>query len=250
MSANYAYQKNNFVTTGQKTGSMYNAIMQTPRDISIVEMKDLNDPFNTPGYYYTPYGVTNPYYILNNYKNEYESERFYGKLQFDWDIFTDLKFSTRFGLDTTTGDHNTGEPNMSALYANTPNWADALKSLTGSVTEQTERRREMDFNAMFNYTHKFIDKLDVNAALGFNGNERKYSYLYGAVTNLTIPTYFNLTNSSEKPSLSQYQSLRRLMGAYGQVELGWDDWAYLTMTARNDWSSTLPRVTAHSSIQV
>lgn len=74
--------------------------------------------------------------------------------------------------------------------------------------------------------------------------------MYGAVTNLTIPTYFNLTNSSEKPSLSQYQSLRRLMGAYGQVELGWDDWAYLTMTARNDWSSTLPRVTAHSSIQV
>ena len=241
MSANYAYQKNNFVTTGQKTGSMYNAIMQTPRDISIVEMKDLNDPFNTPGYYYTPYGVTNPYYILNNYKNEYESERFYGKLQLDWDIFTDLKFSTRFGLDTTTGDHNTGEPNMSALYANTPNWADALKSLTGSVTEQTERRREMDFNAMFNYTHKFIDKLDVNAALGFNGNERKYTYLYGAVTNLTIPTYFNLTNSSEKPTLDQYQSLRRLMGAYGQVELGWDDWAYLTMTARNDWSSTLPK---------
>lgn len=40
------------------------------------------------------------------------------------------------------------------------------------------------------------------------------------------------------------------MGAYGQVELGWDDWAYLTMTARNDWSSTLPRVTAHSSILV
>lgn len=115
MSANYAYQKNNFVSTGQKAGSMYNCIMQTPRDISIAELKDLSDPFNNPGYYYTPYGVTNPYYILNNYKNEYEQERFYGKLQFDWDIIKDLKFTGRFGLDTTTGHHDTGQPNLSNL---------------------------------------------------------------------------------------------------------------------------------------
>ena len=36
---------------------MYNAIMQTPRDISIAEMKDLSDPFNTPGYVYSLWHV-------------------------------------------------------------------------------------------------------------------------------------------------------------------------------------------------
>ncbi|MDO4195628.1 MAG: SusC/RagA family TonB-linked outer membrane protein [Prevotellaceae bacterium] len=240
-SMNYAYQKNSFVSTGQKAGSMYNCIMQTPRDISIAEMKDLSNPFNTPGYYYTPYGVTNPYYILNNYQNEYEQERFYGKFQLDWDIFKDLKFTYRFGLDTTTGHHDSGEPNLSALFAGTPNWEDALKSLTGEVYQRTERRREIDQNLMLNYSHKFFDKLDVNATLGLNGNERRYKYFSADVTNLTIPTYFNLTNSSEKPTVAQYESLRRLIGVYGQVELGYDDWAYITLTARNDWSSTLPK---------
>ena len=240
-SMNYAYQKNSFVSTGQKAGSMYNCIMQTPRDISIAEMKDLSNPFNTPGYYYTPYGVTNPYYILNNYQNEYEQERFYGKFQLDWDIFKDLKFTYRFGLDTTTGHHDSGEPNLSALYAGTPNWEDALKSLTGEVYQRTERRREIDQNLMLNYSHKFFDKLDVNATLGLNGNERRYKYFSADVTNLTIPTYFNLTNSSEKPTVAQYESLRRLIGVYGQVEFGYDDWAYITLTARNDWSSTLPK---------
>lgn len=240
-SMNYAYQKNSFVSTGQKAGSMYNCIMQTPRDISIAEMKDLNNPFNTPGYYYTPYGVTNPYYILNNYQNEYEQERFYGKFQLDWDIFKDLKFTYRFGLDTTTGHHDSGEPNLSALYAGTPNWEDALKSLTGEVYQRTERRREIDQNLMLNYSHKFFDKLDVNATLGLNGNERRYKYFSADVTNLTIPTYFNLTNSSEKPTVYQYEQLRRLIGVYGQVEFGYDDWAYITLTARNDWSSTLPK---------
>lgn len=240
-SMNYAYQKNSFVSTGQKAGSMYNCIMQTPRDISIAEMKDLSNPFNTPGYYYTPYGVTNPYYVLNNYQNEYEQERFYGKFQLDWDIFKDLKFTYRFGLDTTTGHHDSGEPNLSALYAGTPNWEDALKSLTGEVYQRTERRREIDQNLMLNYSHKFFDKLDVNATLGLNGNERRYKYFSADVTNLTIPTYFNLTNSSEKPTVAQYESLRRLIGVYGQVEFGYDDWAYITLTARNDWSSTLPK---------
>lgn len=240
-SMNYAYQKNNFVSTGQKAGSMYNCIMQTPRDISITELKDLSNPFNNPGYYYTPYGVTNPYYILENYQNQYEQERFYGKFQLDWDIFKDLKLTYRFGLDTTTGHHDSGEPNLSALYAGTPNWEDALKSLTGEVYQRTERRREIDQNLMLNYSHKFFNQLDVNATLGFNGNERRYKYFSADVTNLTIPTYYNLTNSSEKPTVYQYESLRRLMGVYGQVELGYDDWAYITLTARNDWSSTLPK---------
>ena len=240
-SMNYAYQKNSFVSTGQKAGSMYNCIMQTPRDISIAEMKDLSNPFNNPGYYYTPYGVTNPYYILENYQNQFEQERFYGKFQLDWDIMKDLKLTYRFGLDTTTGHHDLGEPNLSSLFAGTPNWEDALKSLTGEVYQRTERRREIDQNLMLNYSHKFFDQLDVNATLGFNGNERRYKYFSADVTNLTIPTYFNLTNSSEKPTVYQYSQLRRLMGVYGQVEFGYDDWAYITLTARNDWSSTLPK---------
>jgi len=115
-SLNYAYQRNNFVSTGQKSSSMYNNVMQTPRDISIVELKDLNNPFNTPGYYYTPYGVTNPYYVLNNFKNEFESERFYGKLQLDYDFLKYFKLTYRFGLDTSTEHHDMGEPNMSGLF--------------------------------------------------------------------------------------------------------------------------------------
>ena len=238
---NYAYQKNNFVSTGQKTGSMYNCIMQTPRDISIVQLKDLKNPFNTPGYYYTPYGVTNPYYILDTYKNEYETERFFGKFQLDWDIIKELKFTYRMGLDFTTGHHDEGEPNLSALYPNTPNWSDALSTLTGRAAQHTDRRREIDQNFMLNYTSNFFDRLDVNATVGFNGNERRWRYFEAEVTNLTIPTFYNLTNSSEKPTIGQYEQLRRLMGVYGQVELGFDNWAYLTMTARNDWSSTLPK---------
>ncbi|MDD7317840.1 MAG: SusC/RagA family TonB-linked outer membrane protein [Prevotella sp.] len=240
-SLNYAYQKNNFVSTGQGASSMYNNIMQTPRDISIVELENLDDPFNSPGYYFTPYGVTNPYYILKNFKNEYEAERFYGKFQLDYDFLKYFKMTYRFGLDTSTGHQETGAPNLSAIYAGTPNWADALRSITGYYNQNTSRRREINQDIMFTFDKDMIEDLHLNALLGFNGNERTYSWFAGGVTNLTIPTWFNLGNSAEKPIIESYKQKRRLMGVFGQAEVAYKNMLYLTLTARNDWSSTLPK---------
>ncbi len=238
---NYAYQKNNYVTTGQGATSMWNSLLQTPRDISIAEMKDLSDPFNNPGYYYTPYGVTNPYYILENYQNKYANERFYGKFQIDYDFLKFFKLTYRLGYDTNTGDHNQAQPNLSQLYKDTPNYEDALKSLTGMVYERTTRQREMDNNLFLSYNQDIDNDWHVDAIAGINYNERKYSYLDAKVTNLTIPTFYDLSNSAEKPTIDQWRQRRRIFGAYGQAEASWKNMVYLTFTARNDWSSTLPK---------
>ncbi|MBP5562342.1 MAG: SusC/RagA family TonB-linked outer membrane protein [Muribaculaceae bacterium] len=240
-SLNYAFQRNKFVTTGQGKTSMYNSIMQTPRDIAITEMKDLSNPFNTPGYYYTPYGVTNPYYILENFQNRYEQERFYGNFELSYEFLKYFRLTYRFGMDTNTGQHDTGEPNLSAMYPDTPNWADCLSAITGQVTQQTTRRREMDHTAMFSYDQQITQDWHANADLGFNGNERRYSYLYGSVTNLTIPTWYNLSNSAEIPTVEQYQWKRRYLGVFLAAQADWKNMVFLTVNLRNDWSSTLPK---------
>ncbi len=240
-SLNYAFQRNKFVTTGQKAGSMYNSIMQTPRDIAIVEMKDLNNPFNTPGYYYTPYGVTNPYYLLENYQNRFEQERFYGNFEISYEFLKYFRATYRFGMDTNTSQHDTGQPNLSAMFAGTPNWADCLADLTGSVTQQTSRRREMDHTVMLSYDQQITQDWHANADIGFNGNERRYSYLYGGVTNLTIPTWYNLSNSAEIPTVEQYKWKRRYMGVFLAAQADWKNMVFLTVNLRNDWSSTLPK---------
>ena len=239
-SMNYAYQKNNFVQTGQGFENMYNSIMQTPRDIAIVELEDLENPFNTPGYYYTPYSVMNPYYILNNHLNENESERFYGKFQLDYDFLKWFKLTYRIGLDTSTAHHHQGVPNYAALFPDTPNYESELKSQTGSTERRTTRRREIDQDIMLTFNMP-VNDFNINAVGGFNGNERRLSYMDTKNTNLTIPTYFNITNSAEIPTVREYQWKRRYYGVYGQAEVAWRNMVYLTLTARNDWSSTLPK---------
>ena len=239
-SVNYAYQKNSFVSTGQGKGSMYNSIMQTPRDISIAELKDLSNPFNLPGYYYTPYGITNPYYVLENFENNYEQERFYGNVQFDYDFLQYFKLTYRLGLDTNTGHHDTGEPNMSALFPNTPNYEDCLKELKGGASQQITRRREIDHNLMLTYDQQILPDWHLNAVLGFNGNERVYKSLYSSVTTLTIPTWYDISNSAQIPTTVQNRWKRRYVGAYINAEVAYRNMVFLTLTGRNDWSSTLP----------
>ena len=212
---NYAYNENDFVTTGQGL-SMYNSIMQTPRDIAITELKDLDYPFASPGYYYTPYGVTNPYYILENYMNNYQNEFFYGKFQLDYDFLKYFKLTYRFGYDSTVGHRRAGEPNLEALFAGTPN-GDDLVGDNGYTSQQMTRRHEINQDLMLTFDKNLMEDLHINTVVGFNGNERNYKSLYGYVDNLTIPTWYNLGNSSEIPSTSQNEWLRRSLRLYGQV---------------------------------
>ena len=162
----------------------------------------------------------------------------------DYDFLKYFKLTYRFGLDTSTEHHDMGEPNMSVLFKGTPNWDAALSSLTGRVSEQTTRRREINQDLLVMFDKDLTDSWHINALVGFNGNERKYNYQSAEVTNLTIPTWYNLTNTADKPTIDSYQRTQRLMGVLGQAEVAFKNMVYLTLTARNDWSSTLPRAAA------
>jgi len=243
-SANYVSQKTQAVTTGQKGSSMYNAIMQTPRDISFKNLEDLNDPFNLPGNYFTPYDITNPYWVIDNYENTNDKNRFYGKFELQYDFLKHFTATARIGLDYTSDHRFNGAPNLEKMFADTYNGingASTLEGASGSVAERTARRRDLDADFMVTYNQTIKKDWQINALVGLNGNERRYSYLYASVTNLTIPTWFNLSNSSEIPSVDTYLSKRRTMALYGQAELAWKEMIFLSATARNDWSSTLPK---------
>ena len=62
------------------------------------------------------------------------------------------------------------------------------------------------------------------------------AYLYG----LSVPNWFSLSNGSDKPVTTSSKTKRLLIGALGQFDLAYKEWAFATLSLRNDWSSTLP----------
>ena len=242
-SVNFARSKTDVVATYQGT-SVIDGLLELPRDISTQDMKDLSSAFNTPEAYFTPYTITNPYWALANNYFHTNSKQVYGKVQVDIKPVKYVTLTYRMGLDYTDYDVKTGSPQIDlddALINNDYGYAPSNMNKEGSVSAIYSRRYELNHDFLVNYAQKFLDnKLDVNLNVGMNINERYGTNITGSGTNLSIPTgFWDLSNTSSQ-TVSESQSKRRLVGLFGDVTIGWDDMLYLNMTARNDWSSTLP----------
>ena len=225
--------------------SFIDGILEFPRDLSLVDRKDLSSPFNTPEAWYTPYGITNPYWAIENNYNHNDSKQVYGKIQADIKPIKQLTLTYRYGFDYTDFDLKMGYPQITlddALINEDYGYAPSNMNQDGWVYSRYYRKYELNHDFLANWADKYLDgKLDVNVTAGVNMNERSNTVMLGQTDGLTFDTgFWDLSNGATKSELSESQSKRRLVGLFGDVTVGWDDMIYLGLTARNDWSSTLP----------
>lgn len=241
---NFARSKTDVVGSFQGT-SMIDGILEMPRDINIPAMQDLTSAFFTPEAYFTPYGITNPYWSIENNYNHTDQKQIFGKVQVDIIPIPALTLSYRYGFDYSDSDRKYGYPQISlddALIDDDHGYAPSNMNADGSVSAAYNRRYETNHDFLAAYRNKFFDEhLDVSATVGVNINERASTSMSGATEVLTFHSgFWDLSNGANRTDLSESQSKRRLIGAFGDLTLGWDDTYFLTVDVRNDWSSTLP----------
>ena len=243
-SISYAKSNNNLVGSFQGT-SVIDGLLELPRDISIVDMKDTSSPFFTPEAYFTPYGITNPYWAIENNYNHVDSKQLRGKVQADINPFKDLTLTYRFGFDYTDFDRKIGYPQINlddALIDEDYGYAPSNMNQDGYVYAAYGRRYELNHDFLADYTRNFLDeKLSLAAIVGVNLNERYATSMVGETDGLTFETgFWDLSNGATKATLTESQSKRRQVALFGDLTLGWDDMIFLNLTGRNEWSSTLP----------
>jgi len=235
-SVNFSTEKTKAVSSGQGT-SLHRSLYEIASDISIVDMKDYHSKFYNLDNYFTPYGL-NPYYVLNENGAVQNKNKLFGKLQLDYEVLNGLKLSYRFGGDyevSTSETHTApvaftpGSPNDGASTAN-----------AGNYEEVRRERVQMNHDAMITYNGTFKEDWSLNAIAGLNVNERTNNWLSGSINSIDVPGFYNLSNSRSPSVSDQRKEKRRLVGVYMSADLSYKNFAYLTLTARNDWSSTLP----------
>ena len=243
-SVNFSRTHSKVVDTDQGT-SVIDGLYEFPRDISVVDLKDLTDPFNTPEAYLTPYGITNPYWALANNYDDSKSQQINGKVQVDINPISKLTLTYRMGFDYTDYNRKIGFPQIAlddALINDDMGYAPSSMNQNGWVYRGFGNVYETNHDFLANYTDKFFnEKLDLTVIAGVNINERGAYSMGGQTSTLTFDTgFWDLSNGADKDSISESESLRRLTGVFADVTLGWNDELFLDVTARNDWSSTLP----------
>lgn len=241
---NYVKKDQNVVNTGQgadagEGNTLTQELLQVPRDISIVDLEDyVNNPYNTNSNYFSPY-TSNPYWTVKENATMVNGNRFYGNANFAYKINDHFSASYQIGGDYSSEDVKS----YGAVVKYIPGSAQALagaNAVVGGVTETTRERLEFDNNVILNYSNTFAEDFGLNAFVGFNANQRKSSALQAQITNLDIPYFYELSNSSIKPTVAQSNLERKSYSVFASFETSYKNFLYLTLTGRNDWTSTLP----------
>lgn len=110
----------------------------------------------------------------------------------------------------------------------------------GSYSEDAYTVKELNTEAIATYTAKLSDDFSLDALAGFNVRNKQYENNYQQAPRLAVADLYTLTNSRDQLVSSNDFYKFRQYSVYGSASLSYRDWAYLTITGRNDWSSTLP----------
>ncbi|MFG6685606.1 SusC/RagA family TonB-linked outer membrane protein [Mariniflexile sp. HNIBRBA6329] len=236
-SLNYVNTSGSAVATGQGL-SVINNLMQIPTDIDITEFKDYKDPFNNVSNYYTPYGVTNPYFTLNENGSGYKKERVYGAFDVNAELNSWASIGYRFGIDAYADNTRIWRAIVDA-DPGSPNDGSSTEE-PGAYSEANNIVKQFNHDLFLNLNFDIQEKLKIESTFGFNYNDRFTTGLAASVSSQDVPGYYALTNSASTPITSSTISKRRLYGVFNSTTFSFNDMLYITGNIRNDWYSTLP----------
>jgi TonB-linked SusC/RagA family outer membrane protein len=177
-------------------------------------------------------GWDNPYYLAYGINNSYNRNRFMGNVQGLWEITQHISLMGRYALNKTD---EVRETKMDPGYSKEPN--------NGSYGIVTGEGMEQNLDALATYKNIW-NEFSLTASVGGNllysrGSSISNSSKPGS--GLIIPyvyTVQNIKNTALAYSNSRYE--KAINSVYAMANMGWKDMIYLDLTARNDWSSTLP----------
>ncbi|MGJ1391818.1 SusC/RagA family TonB-linked outer membrane protein [Sphingobacterium spiritivorum] len=173
-------------------------------------------------------GFNNPFWLVNHNSRPGTTNRFVISNETTVDILPWLKLINRAGLDT---------------------YSDLLEEKVDIGTKGVPKGRY--FSGLINYkqwnndfilsaNHKINDDWAISGLLGTNYNQRSYNRRTIRGLDLNMAGFFDISGMITKQAY-QVDYLRRLVGVYASANIDYKNYFFLNVTARNDWSSTLPQ---------
>ena len=206
------------------------AAYSIPANINILDVKDYKlpgtDVFNFSNDY------ENPWFLANEVNNSFSRFRVYGNLALDWQISPEFNIRSSYNLNTF---NQTQETKMAPGYSRESN--------NGTYGIGTTDGLETNIDLLASFTKKWGD-FDMTLSGGGNLMYQKNNGLSNSAASragLIVPNLFTVDNIAASSLVySSFTSERAINSVYGLANFGYKGMLYLDVTARNDWSSTLP----------
>lgn len=239
MSASYVITNdNNMMSQGQYHNPLV-ALYLMPRGDDLNKYK-VYERYNSEKYYdvqYWPYGnqgmaIENPYWIVNRENMSNHKSRYMFSANLNYKVFEWMNVVGRMRIDNS---NDTYERKISASsdqlfaseYGNYMNMKSGYKNTYGDVMAQINKRWEnwgITANVGASFNHQMYEMTDYEGHLA------------------TVPNFFSFNNISKNGANTKAEQAGYTdnnQAVFATFQLGYKSWAYLDLTARNDWFSTL-----------
>ncbi len=213
------------------------ALIYTPRSINLHDMKEIFDENGNILDWYTAVTgnllstIQNPYALTHLTGNKDKTNRVTAHGSLKYEILPWLNVKGTYGVDTysksieTWQRHGLRTTNVDGYY---------------SISTQTFTEANADILLTAAKDNIGGGKFSLSGSVGGNIMHQSNQATSESATGLNIPELYTIGNGMViAASSSKYQ--KEIQSVYGMFQANYDGYVYLDITARNDWSSTLPK---------
>jgi len=221
------------VTGDDLFSPMFNLI-KMPRSIRTVDIKkysyiDAAGSMQQNSWHPTSTNNVNPYWSMYGYENPSSGNSVNSLISLRYDFASWLYLQVRGSLSSSNADYE------QKTYWDTP----YIFAGHGNYVTQFAKGRAYDSDFLLAFNKKIGEKFNLGLNVGAEINDSKSRNQKSEAQGLNTENKFSLAYA-EKPITSDGESRIQKQSVYGMGQLSYHDYLYLDVTARNDWSSTLP----------
>jgi TonB-linked SusC/RagA family outer membrane protein len=213
--------------------SVFGNVFFTPRSVDLMGL-----PFEIPEnggsiYYYGSNQIINPRWSVKHSPRSQQTNRIYGRAQFDYKLSDNLNVTYRYGLDWFN-ERNTGASNKNGVIFDA--------AIFGFLTTYDIAEINANHYLGLTGTYDLDDEIGLNFTLGATSNRSAFDYQGVNSTGqivFGIQEHFNYEN--QEPVAGK--GAKNDLGVFGSFDFDFNDYLFVNLSFRNDWVSNLPKET-------
>ena len=179
----------------------------------------------------------NPYLIAYEMLNKSNRNAITGNIQATYDFTKSLSLMVRTSMDFGYDERSQRRPK------------DTEKYKEGMFRTQNIFSQEVNSDFLLRYSQKIKSKFETTFSFGGSNLSNKYIKDELRAEALIFPQVFTHANSKQVVQALPYRSSYAINSLYGVATFGYNNYLFLDVTGRNDWSSILatPNSTSNAS---
>ncbi|MCC7194892.1 MAG: SusC/RagA family TonB-linked outer membrane protein [Gemmatimonadaceae bacterium] len=200
-------------------------------DMAALKARQYNDDGSLFNWNYNFHN--NPYYLQYDNPEKDQRDNIIGSLSGTYQLNSWLTLAGRQSLNLVRQNINQNWAKGNINFAD-PNYSGAF-TYTNQVNSETNSELLLTANRQLG-TH-----FSMNGTAGANTRFAAMSNNMQSTAGISVPGIYNVSNAAITPTLAQRSEARQVNSVYGSLSFTFNDWWTVEGTARNDWSSTLPK---------